>query len=188
MTRAVGTLARGHRETALTTLRGLLKEPSHLKAEGRGWAWRNVYFVLPDDDPEARLAAQYSSDAFLEAGNKTEASVSLMRLVNILMRHDPAEAVKKLDDMIAVLDKEGLNDRHIRGAALHARANRLSRLNRHADAFRDAVEAVELQRGCSAPDPELSARCILPASKRASLVKLTKPTPSRSKLRNSPKN
>jgi hypothetical protein len=135
-------------------LRGLLKEPSHLKAEGRGWAWRNVSFVLPDDDPEARLAAQYSSDAFLEAGNKTEASVSLMRLVNILMRHDPAEAVKKLNDMIAVLDKEGLNDRHIRGAALHARANRLSRLNRHADAFRDAAEAVELQRGLLGAESE----------------------------------
>ncbi len=154
MTGAVGTLARGHRETALTALRGLLKEPSHLKAEGRGWAWRNVSFVLPDDDPEARLAAQYSSDAFLEAGNKTEASVSLMRLVNILMRHDPAEAVKKLNDMIAVLDKEGLNDRHIRGAALHARANRLSRLNRHADAFRDAAEAVELQRGLLGAESE----------------------------------
>ncbi|MGH9563070.1 MAG: hypothetical protein ACRD3S_16580, partial [Terracidiphilus sp.] len=63
------------------------------------------------------------------------------------MRTDPAEAVKKLDEMIDILDKEGLNDRHIRGAALHARANRLSKLYKHADAFRDAAAAVELQRG-----------------------------------------
>ena len=87
MTAALGTLARGHRETALTSLRGLLKEPSHLNAEGRGWAWRNISNILPGDDPEARRAAQYSSDAFLEAGDKTEAGKSLMRLANILLRH-----------------------------------------------------------------------------------------------------
>ena len=110
-------------------------------------AWRNISGILPKDDPEARRAARYSSDAFLEAGNKVEAGKSLMRVADILMRTDPAEAVKKLDEMIDVLDKQGLNDRHIRGAALHARANRLAKLYRHADAFRDATAAVELQRG-----------------------------------------
>jgi tetratricopeptide (TPR) repeat protein len=154
MTAALGALARGHRETALTSLRSLLKEPSHLNAEGRGWAWRNISNILPGDDPEARRAAQYSSDAFLEAGDKTEAGKSLMRLANILLRTDPTEAVKTLDEMIAVLDQEGLNDRHIRGAALHARANRLAKLHRHADAFRDATEAVELQRGLLGAEAE----------------------------------
>jgi tetratricopeptide (TPR) repeat protein len=147
MAAALGSLARGNRETAYTTLRSLLSEPSHLDAEGRGWAWRNISKILPDNDPEARRAAQFSSDAFLEAGNKVEAGKSLMRVANILMRTDPAEAVKKLDEMMDVLDKEGLNDRHIRGAALHARANRLAKLKKHADAFRDAKAAVELQRG-----------------------------------------
>jgi hypothetical protein len=73
MTAALGALKRGNRETALTTWRSLLRDPSHLNAEGRGWAWRNISSVLPDDDPEARGAAQYSSDAFLQAGNKAEA-------------------------------------------------------------------------------------------------------------------
>lgn len=154
MTAALGALARGHRETALTSLRKLLKEPSHLNAEGRGWAWRNISNILSGDDPEARRAAQHSSDAFLEAGDKTEAGKSLMRVANILMRTDPTEAVKTLDEMIAVLDQEGLNDRHIRGAALHARANRLAKLHRHADAFQDATEAVELQRGLLGAEAE----------------------------------
>src|ERR1700733_14471380 len=57
--------------------------------------------------------------------------------------------------MVAVLDKEGLTDRHIRGAALHARANRLAKLQRHSDAFRDATEAVEMQRGLLGAEEEL---------------------------------
>jgi tetratricopeptide (TPR) repeat protein len=155
LTAALGSLARGHRETALTSLRRLLNEPSHLYAEGRGWAWRNISNILPDDDPEARRAAQYSSDAYLEAGDKTEAGKSLMRLANILLRTDPSEAVKTLDEMIAVLEQEGLNDRHVCGAALHARSNRLAKLHRHADAFRDATEAVEMQRGLLGAEAEL---------------------------------
>jgi hypothetical protein len=77
-----------------------------------------------------------------------------MRLANILMRTEPGEAIKALNEMVAVLDKEGLNDRHIRGAALHARANRLAKLHMHADAFRDATEAVEMQRGLLGAEAE----------------------------------
>jgi len=153
MTSALGALRRGYRETALATWRGLLKEPSHLNAEGRGWVWRNI--ALYENDPEARRAAQCSSDAFLEAGDKAEAGKSLMHLANILMRTEPAEAVKALDEMVAVLDEEGLADRHVRGAALHARANRLAKLHRHRDAFRDAVAAVEQQRGLLGAEAEL---------------------------------
>ena len=147
MTSALGSLRRGHRETALTIWRGLLKEPTDLTAEGRGWALRNISNSLPADDPEARRAAQASSDAFLEAGEKAEAGKSLMRLANILLGYEPAEAIKTLNEMIAVLDKEGLTDLHIRGAALHARANRFAKLHMHAEALRDATEATELLRG-----------------------------------------
>jgi tetratricopeptide (TPR) repeat protein len=77
-----------------------------------------------------------------------------MRLANILMRTEPGEAIKALNEMVAVLDREGLNDRHIRGAALHARANRLAKLQMHADAFRDATEAVEMQRGLLGAEEE----------------------------------
>jgi tetratricopeptide (TPR) repeat protein len=147
MVGALGSLAKDNRETALARLRSLVKEPSDLNAEGRGWAWRNISLALSADDPEARLAAQRSADAFLEAGKKDEAGKSLMRLANLLLRHEPSEAVKKLNEMVDVLNKEGLSDRLVRGAALHARANRLAHLNNHAASFRDALEAVELQRG-----------------------------------------
>jgi tetratricopeptide (TPR) repeat protein len=144
---ALAALVRGNRETALRMFRDLLKRPADLKAEGRGWAWRNISFALPPDDPEARFAAQQSADAFLEAGKKEEAGKSLFRLANLLLRQEPAEAVKALNEMVTVLDREGLADRFVRAAALHARANRLAKLRKHAEAFRDASEAVELQRG-----------------------------------------
>lgn len=57
--------------------------------------------------------------------------------------------------MVAVLEKEGLLDRRIRGAALQARANRLAKLHQHEDAFRDAVEAVEMRRGLLGAEGEL---------------------------------
>ena len=155
MTSALGALRRGRRETALMIWRELLKDPSHLGAEGRGWALRNISHTLPDDDPEALRDAQLSSDAFLEAGNKIEAGQSLMRVANVLMNTEPREAVKKLDEMVAVLEKEGLLDRRIRGAALQARANRLAKLHQHEDAFRDAVEAVEMRRGLLGAEGEL---------------------------------
>jgi len=144
---ALGSLAKDNRETAIARLRSLVKEPTDLNAEGRGWAWRNISLALSPDDPEARAAAQRSADAFLEAGMKDEAGKSLMRLANLLLRHEPGEAVKKLNEMVDVLNKEGLSDRLVRGAALHARANRLARLNNHAASYRDALEAVEMQRG-----------------------------------------
>jgi tetratricopeptide (TPR) repeat protein len=152
---ALGFVKKGHPETGLSMLRELVREPSDLTAEGRGWAWRNISFSLPADEPEARLTAKLSADAFLEAGKKEEAGKSLMRLANILMGQEPAEAVKALDDMIDVLDKEGLRDRFVRGAALHARANRLAKLHRHSEAFRDASEAIDLLRGLLGAEKQL---------------------------------
>lgn len=144
---AIDLIKTGSRETGLAVLRELLKPPSALSPEGRGWAWRNISMTLGPDEPEARRANQLSADAFLEAGNKHEAGKSLMGLVNILMNEDPAEAVRRLDEIVALTAKDGLLDRRVRSAALHARGNRLARLNRHAEAFRDASEAVETARG-----------------------------------------
>ncbi len=152
MTVALGAIKKGNRETGLSILRDLLKPPSTLDAEGRGWAWRNIALILDKNDPEARRAAQLSADSFLEAGKKQEAGKSLMHLANLLIEVDPAEAVTRLNEMIGLLDTEGLLDRHVRAAALHSRANRFARLNKHTEAFRDACEAVKLRRGLLGAD------------------------------------
>ena len=132
---AVGAHRRGNKETALLIWRSLLKEPSDFRAEGRGWAWRNISMALSADDPEAKQANKHSADAFLQAGNKEEAGKSLMGVVDILMKEDPAAALTTLNEIIELLDKEGLTNRFVRAAAFHARANRLSVLHQHREAY-----------------------------------------------------
>jgi tetratricopeptide (TPR) repeat protein len=151
---ALRSIKKGNRETGLSMLRDLLKSPNTIDAEGRGWTWRNIAMALDQDNPEARLAAQLSADSFLEAGKKEEAAKSLFHLANLLMQVDPAEAIKSLDEMMGPLGSKSLLDRHLRAGALHARANRLARLNKHPDAFRDACEAVQLRRGLLGADQE----------------------------------
>jgi tetratricopeptide (TPR) repeat protein len=155
MSVAIGANHQGNKETALSIWRSLLKEPRELSAEARGWAWRNISMVLSPDDPEAKRANKLSADAFLEAGNKDEAGRSLMGLVDLLMREDPSAAVATLDELIERLDKEGLKSRFVRGAALHARANRLAELNQHKAAYQDATEAVTLRRGVIRAEADL---------------------------------
>jgi tetratricopeptide (TPR) repeat protein len=149
---ALGAIQKGNRETGLSMLRDLLKAPFVLDAEGRGWTWRNIARTLETNDPEARRAAQLSADNFLEAGNKQEAGKSLMHLADLLMRVDPHEAIKRLNELIALLETKGLLYRYVRAAALHSRANRFARLNKHADAYRDACESVSLRRGLLGAD------------------------------------
>lgn len=149
---ALGAIARGNRETGLSMLYDLLDSSKDLSAEARAWVWRNISMTLDDSDPEALNTAQLSADAFLQAGNKHEAGKSLMRLATLLMNIDPREAIDRLDEMISLLEKESIYDRKIRAAALHARANRLSQMHLHKDAYRDACEAVELGRGLLGDD------------------------------------
>jgi len=149
---ALSELKRGHRETGLAILRDLLRRPSGLSAEARGWTWRNIALASDRKDSEARRAAQLSADGFLEAGNKQEASKSLMQLADLLIDVDPADAIARLNEMISFLDDQGLLNRHVRSAAFHSRANRLARLKKHVDAFQDACEAVRLRRGLLGAD------------------------------------
>jgi tetratricopeptide (TPR) repeat protein len=147
MTIAYAEAMKGHRETALLIWRRLLKTPSVLGAGNRGWAWRNIAISLSNDNPEKRQAAKCSADAFLEAGRKDEASKSLMVLASSLLNVEPSSAISTIDEIIALIDQSSLQDRELRAATYHARANRLAQLGNHAQAAADAVKAVELRRG-----------------------------------------
>jgi hypothetical protein len=162
----------GNKETAIAIWRSLLKEPSDLTAEARGWAWRNISKDLSAHDPEAKAANKHSADAFLEAGNKDEAGRSLMGLVNILMKEDPAAAITTLNEIIELVDKEGLINRFVRTAALHARANRLSVLHQHENAYGDAAEAVALRRGLIGAEAEFVSSLHLAAIEARHLEKI----------------
>jgi tetratricopeptide (TPR) repeat protein len=147
MTVALASAKKGNKETALTIWRDLLKSPRTLTAEQRAWAWRNLLQSLPIKDREFREAAKHSADAFLECGNKEEAVRSLIALVDALMFSEPAQAVKMLDDVLALLDAKGLRNVDLRAEVHRIRAHKLSDLAKHEEAFASAKEAVQLRRG-----------------------------------------
>ena len=161
---AVAEIKLGHKETALNIWRRLLKSPETLGSENRGWAWRNIALALPRKSPEARHAARCSADAFLEAGNKKEASASLMQLVDCLLLEDPTAAITKIDDIITLAEHKDLRTRELRAATLHARANRLAQLGDHSRALADAQEAVKLWRGLIGAEDQLISSLHLAAT------------------------
>lgn len=152
--RGLAAMKRGNKETALMIWRKLLKNPAILAPASRAWSWRNISLTLPPDNPESLEAARYAADAFLEAGDKHEACQSLMQLANSLLHADPAEAIGKIDEILALLDREGLSDKNLRAAALHMRANRMAQLGNHSEAFANACEAADLLRGLFGAEAE----------------------------------
>jgi hypothetical protein len=147
MTIAHSEAVKGHRETAMLIWRRLLKLPDVLGPESRGWAWRNVAIALPKHDAEARHAARCSADAFLEAGQKEEACRSLIMLADALLSVEPQSALTTIDEILVLIDQNGLQNRELKAATLHARANRLAQLGHHREAAADALAAAELRRG-----------------------------------------
>lgn len=160
---ATAAMKRGSKETALIIWRELLNEPRSLGAENRGWAWRNISFALSVDDPETLQTAQYSADAFLEAGNKGEAAKSLMRVANCLLHCEPARAISKIDEILPLFNSDTLTYRPVKAATLHARADRLMKLGRYADALTDAQAAANTWRGIMGTESELVSSLYLGA-------------------------
>jgi len=144
---AIGLQRKGQTEAALATWRRLVGPDTPLDAAGKGWAWRNISLALAASDPEARKAAQFSADAFLQAGDKYQAGASLLRMADCLMTEAPMKALEALDQMFVLVEQESIANRDLRAAVHHARANRLLTLRNASLALKDAERAIALRRG-----------------------------------------
>ena len=160
---AIGHFEAGRSEAGLLIIRRLLKSAADLSAESRGWAWRNLSLSLSKNDPEARRAARYSSDAFLQAGKKIEACQSLARLVSCLEDEDPGRALSTFDEILKISHEHELVDRAFRSATLHEYSQLLSKLGKHAEALARAREAAELARGLIGRESQRAASLSLAA-------------------------
>lgn len=161
MTVATGLIVAGKKETACAIYRELLAKPEVLGSSNRGWAYRNMSLALPAQHTDARRFAEISADAFLEAGQRGEASKSLMRVANCLLFEDPAAALKALDRVVAWFDQNEPASRDFLAGVLHARAERLSKLGRHAEAVSDAKRAAELRTGLLGVEAERASSLYL---------------------------
>jgi tetratricopeptide (TPR) repeat protein len=84
-----------------------------------------------------------------------------MRLADGLLFTDPIKALKVLDQIVELTEEPGLQNRALRAAAFHARANRLAQVNKHTQALDDARQAIALLRDLIGPEEQLiSAFCL----------------------------
>ncbi|MBM5575309.1 hypothetical protein [Deefgea sp. CFH1-16] len=120
--RAIAAKDRGEDEAALSMWYKLAKHPERLSPGERAWVWRNISLALPHSDSDARSAARLSVDAFLEAGDKVEAATSLMHLSRMLEHENPDTALKQLDAMMGIIDRNDLVGSELKAAVHHARA------------------------------------------------------------------
>lgn len=147
----IGALSNGLTETALAIWRELLNSSNSINPDTRGWGWRNISIVLKPNDTEAKDAARYSADAFLEAGLKHEAAGSLLLLIDCLVHEQPAKAISAFDEVIDIINNNGLNDQDLLAGVYFERAKHFQNIGEHELAFNNACEAENLWKnliGC----------------------------------------
>ena len=152
---AVAALRRRETETGLAMLRDLLDEVDQIDAEQRGWIWRNFSLALKPDDPEAMRAARHAIDAFLEAGDKSEATRSIGQLSALLERDEPADAIGQFDQMLDLMSQEDILNEEIRANIQHAKGRKLLEVGNSKAALEAARQAVELRRGILGAEEQL---------------------------------
>ncbi|WP_157602303.1 hypothetical protein, partial [Sphingomonas sp. PR090111-T3T-6A] len=143
---AIGHAAAGSVEAAATIWSELAYRTPNVSAATRGMALRNLAGVTPPTDVNVLSMFEESHDAFLEAGQRTEAAISLVRLGHALEHHGGEKATKVLDKAAELLDRPDLVDEALRAGLHYARARRLESLERSPEALAAAVASVEARR------------------------------------------
>lgn len=144
---AIASANRDELETAILIWEQILKNTEDIEPGNRGWIWNNYGMALPENDPKAKRALKLSIDAFIEAGDKHQAGRRMMHLSHLLSHEDPNLAINQLDDILEMIDQNGLIESELRASVQHQRARKLNDLRSYVDAFEAANEAVALRRG-----------------------------------------
>lgn len=157
---ALASYERGAHETAISIWQDLLKESQTINAGERGWIYRNLASALKNKSDSlsinrAERNYQCSADAFLEAGDKSEAASSLAQMAKLYEGRSADEAIKKYDDILALINERGLLIDEIRANIFHAKARRLMEIGNFSTAKNTALEAVHLRRGVLGTEEQL---------------------------------
>lgn len=167
---------RGEIETAIGMWKGLLLSKNEIYAADRGWICRNLANALPKTSPEAVRAARRSVDAFIEAGKKRDAATSMLLLSKLLEFEGPARAIKQLNNMLDLIEVNGLMEDTLRSSIFHSLAVQFLNLRSFRSGLDAALEAVRLIRGISGAEKDLIASLNLASAlaDNCSDVKLSK--------------
>lgn len=130
----------------------------------RATVLRNLAFSSPQAEPRTLRLFEQAHDAFLQAGNRREAAVSLVYLGDALEHHDGGEAIVMLAKANLLLDERGLIGDALRAALQFARAKRLFAMEQMPEAFDAVLASVEGRRGLIGEEEELLASLALAAT------------------------
>ena len=148
---------RGEIETAIGMWKRLLASENEIYAADRGWICRNLANALPATSSEAIRAARRSVDAFLEAGEKRDAATSMLLLSKLSEFEGPALAIDQLNNMLDLIDANGIMEDTLRASIYHSLAVQFLNLRSFKKGLDAALEAVKLLRGISGAEQDLIA-------------------------------
>lgn len=153
----------GHTEAAAAIWSALAHHTPGIAPCSRAMVLRNLASMSSATDPQTLRLLEESSDAFLQAGDRREAAVSLIYLGDALEHHDGGQAIDLLAKADLLLDEPGLIGEALRAALQYARARRLAALERPSEAFEAALASVEARRGLVGEEEALLASLALTA-------------------------
>lgn len=151
---------RGAPKTALKIWDNLLKSSENTHAGERGWIYRNAAFLLQDigDARSAQKSEQYlgfALDAFLQSGDTGEAIKTLGQISKAMETRDVEGALEKFDEMLALVQRDGVMSDEISANLYHAKGKRLLDGRRFKEARLEAGKAIECLCGIHGAEEEL---------------------------------
>lgn len=151
----------GRFEAAAAIWSSLAYHTAGIAPGSRGQVLRNLASISPASDPQTLRLYEESSDAFLQAGDRRDAAISLIYLSDALEHHSGDQAITMLAKADALLDEPSLIGEALRAALQYARAKRLVALERTQEAFDAALASVEARRGLIGQEEGLLASLAL---------------------------
>jgi hypothetical protein len=151
----------GRIEAAAAIWFSLAYRTAGIAPSSRAQVLRNLASISPPADPQTLRLFEESSDAFLQAGDRREAAISLIYLGDALEHHSGDQAITMLAKADPLLDDPSLIGEALQAALHYVRAKRLMALERTREAFDAAVASVEARRGLIGQEEELLASLAL---------------------------
>ena len=151
----------GQFEAAAAIWSSLAYHTPGIAPSSRGQVLRNLASISPATDPQTLRQFEESSDAFLQAGDRRDAAISLIYLGDALEHHSGDQAITMLAKADPLLDEPNLIGEALRAALQYARAKRLVALERTQEAFNAALASVEARGGLVGQEEELLASLAL---------------------------
>ena len=142
--RANGAAQKGKKELAYKLYKILLDRENITNASIYAWASRGIAITLNSKDPESYKYHEIAADAFLQSGQRIEASKSIYAMADFKEGSNLEIAFNLIEEADSLLSSSSLNSQVMRAASHCKKARILSKLKSHQSASSEIMKAIEL--------------------------------------------